>query len=107
MTHYLPKSDRIKITYNKDSVHVENSFCLTKRKEMRQWIDVIKNCKECPQVVSQRSDRSLLREWEAHNWFYCHGYKVERTMHVDFDAEPPMRLLAYAILSVIYRMRII
>lgn len=102
----MPGNGRIKLEFHPDSVHVHNSFCVSRRKDMRLWIDFILNSKQCPSAVSCRSTRSLLREWEAHNMLYSFGYEVERTQHVDFDQEPFSRQFVYLLLSIAYRSRI-
>lgn len=86
------------------SVRVTNSWQVNSREGMREWIDEFRYDLNCPDEVFRRSERSLLREWEAHNMLYWHGYEVDRTKDVDFDAETFKRQFVYFFLSIAFRL---
>lgn len=100
----MNNTGNVYIDYDVYSVRIWNSFLITKRKEMKEYVNRIKNYSLCPDCVRFRSTRSLIREWEAHNFLYRIGYEVQRTMHVDFNDEPVTRRLGYAFLSILYRL---
>lgn len=86
------------------SVQLKDSWCVNSRDCMREWIDEFRYDLNCPNEVFRRSERSLLREWEAHNMLFWHGYEVDRTKDVDFDAETFKREVAYFFLSLAFRL---
>lgn len=92
------------VDFDVDSVRVWNSFKITKRKDMLRYVETIKTHALCPACVRSRGNKSLIREWESHNFMYRIGFEVHRTMHVDFDDEPFGRRMVYALLSVLYRL---
>lgn len=105
----LPESNRVFVDWAEvtgTSVQLCNSFCITRRSEMRKWVRYIQDYDLCPINIKERTENSLIREWEAHNLLYMLGYEVDRTMHVDFDIEPLLHRMAYVALSIVYRLRI-
>lgn len=84
-----------------NNIHIENSYKITKRKEMKKILLTIQskhpNCK----VFSKRSMNSLIFEWVAHNRLYKIGYRRDKTKDVDLDIEETWcRKLIYRILSI-------
>lgn len=84
-----------------NNIHIENSYKITKRKEMKKILLTIQseypNCK----VFSKRSISGLILEWVAHNRLYKIGYKKDRTKDVDLDLnETWYRKILYLILGI-------
>lgn len=65
-------------------VHINNSYKITDRSEMKEILYAIQykhpDCK-----VFKRSYDDLVREWVAHNRLYKWGIQQSKTKHVDFD----------------------
>ena len=95
-----------RIHFGDDYVHIQYSCLIVRTKDMMEYIRYIKSDPRCPDCVYYRSDKSLLREWQAHNFLYYHNYEKARTMHVDLNDEPTLRRIGYALLSLLYRIGI-
>lgn len=98
----------LKITFDLTTlnIHIENSFKKSK-KEIRSIICDISNLApfHALQVAGfDRSNRSMIREWCAHNFLYKHNYKRERTKDVDLNQNESLsRRLGYFFLSLFYK----
>lgn len=88
-----------------DNIHIQDSFKVKYRKEMRTILDeMLIQIKECQITMdtpfNHRSIESMVNEWLAHNNLYQLGYKVEQTGHVDLNYPQPWYItLAYWFLS--------
>lgn len=66
------------------NIHIENSFEIKKRKEMKKILLQIKS--EHPECeVFNRKLWSLCSEWKAHNRLYKLGIEPDRTKSVDLN----------------------
>lgn len=90
------------IVYSTHSVQIRDSWMVNSREGMDAWIKSMKSNLACTPIVFYRSNRSLRREWKAHNLLYWHNHEVDRTKDCDFNHEAPLRILAYLILSIIF-----
>lgn len=58
--------------------------------------------KAVPEAFGERKDRSLIREWKAHNILYKIGYERARTKDVDLERKQGILLsIGYAVLSML------
>jgi len=84
-------------------IHIKDSYKVTKKDDMIEIMGLIwfYHFNELYGAGFDRTWRSCLREWKAHNFLYKIGYRRERTGSVDIDQKEPMwRRFIYAILSI-------
>jgi len=85
------------------NIHIENSYIITNKKLIRDYIDVIMNMTDFSELRKAgftRTAKSMYNEWVAHNVLYRFGYKKEQTSNVDIDqGETLLRKFCYFILS--------
>ena len=87
------------ITYNTDSVTVQDSYLLDTKQHIKSVLADIKADSRCPKEVLSRSDISLYREWKAHNRLYKWHLFRRHTKDVDLGYEPWYRRLCYFLLA--------
>ena len=88
---------------NEDNIHIENSFCVPKRKDMISILNQIRKDAEIIGITYKRSNREWVAEWRAHNLLYELDIEKDRTGSVDLDeSETPFRKIIYGILSFFY-----
>ena len=104
MTLYKLINDTIfTCTVNEYNVHIENSFCVTKRKDMKNILTQIRKDAEMIGITYKRSNREWIAEWRAHNLLYELDIEKVRTGSVDLnESETPFRKIIYGILSFFY-----
>lgn len=85
------------------NIRVKNSCQVESKKEIAT---IVKQIVESAEFVNMRragytrKEKSMYREWVAHNVLHRMGYQQERTKDVDInESEPIYRRLCYAILS--------
>lgn len=90
------------------NIHIHNSYQVTKTEDMKMILDTIIGKSFYSKMTAagfNRSKRSMLREWKAHNVLYNHNYQPNRTRSVDLDQnESTLRRIAYFILSLFHAM---
>lgn len=91
-----------KIIVDKTNTHIENSYRITKRKDMRNLLKLIQEKTEEEYIINQLSISSQIHEWRAHNLLYAFGIQRNRTKDVDLNKESWWRRACYAILSLLY-----
>lgn len=66
------------------NIHIRDSYKIKNKSKMLDILYAIKHrYPECKTFL--RTDKSLLREWRAHNRLYCIGYKRNHTGSVDLE----------------------
>lgn len=90
------------ITTTPDNTHIENSYLVKSRKEMRNILIAIEYDSNCGDAIRRIGIKTMVREWRAHNLLYALGIARERTGSVDLNEEPWYRRWAYAVLSSMY-----
>ena len=107
--------DLVSTTYNvqvtidteNQNIYIQNSYTVTRTKDMKEIIDIIMS-KDCYKTLCgtgyNRTKRSMIREWKAHNVLHENDFEINRTTSVDIDQkESPLRKILYAILSLFHR----
>ena len=92
------------ITLNKDNTHIEDSYTITKKEDMKEILEFLRDGTPEDYVIHIRSLKSQIREWRAHNLLYKLGLFKSRTKDVDLDinADKLFYKVGYFILSVLY-----
>lgn len=67
-----------------NNIHIENSSDIRKH-YFAGVLDLIRREYPGNQVLANRSEKSLEREWCVHNWCHAHGIAKERTRSVDLN----------------------
>ena len=94
---------KIEYTYNKDNVHIQDSFTTTSKEEMITILKAIRVEAAKNGYFYDRDNKSWLTEWCAHNRLYNWGFEEERTGSVDLnESESKIRLLLYSIIAIGY-----
>ena len=89
---------------SKNNIHIENSFTVKSRKEMQLVLDDIRkhNSLEYCEVL-KRTDKSLIKEWCAHNLLYRLHILRNHTKDVDLNYPQSKTIeLLYSIVSIFY-----
>ena len=88
---------------NEGNIHIENSFYVTKRKDMKSILNQIRKDAEIVGITYKRSNREWIAEWRAHDLLYELDIEKDRTGSVDLDeGETPFRKTLYGVLSFLY-----
>lgn len=76
-----------KMTYHvyDNNISIKDSYLIRKKSDMRDFLETVRKLYPTNTVLICRSDRSLIREWRAHNHFYNLGIFRSRTVNVDLD----------------------
>ena len=94
---------KVVTNYNKINIHIVNSFRVKTTYEMSKIIFLIKGAAQNRGIIYPRSNKSLIREWKAHNVLYFLGIKRNRTRSVDLNQnESVFRRIGYFVLSLFY-----
>lgn len=87
------------VEYSSTNVHIVNSYKVAPA-DIAGWVDRIRKVGQENGYTYPRTDKSWIREWKAHNVLYKFGIYPDRTKDVDLNNnEPPLRKLAYLLLS--------
>lgn len=80
----------LRVIISTNNIHIENSYIISKRKEMNYIINYLRDYMEiehpefiCP--LDFRSNISFLNEWITHNNLYVLNIHTDRTKDVDLD----------------------
>lgn len=96
----LHNGEFIRVILNKYNIHIEDSYQVVKRKDMKDFLSIILDASLNRGIFYSRKIRSWIREWKAHNLLYRLGIKKDRTGSVDLDeCESKLRRFGYFILS--------
>lgn len=75
---------------SKDNTHIEESYRIKKKKDMREFLKLTKTeLKDGDYAIFKRSESSMVREWRAHNHLYFLGIAKSHTRDVDLDTDQP------------------
>ena len=95
--------ENVCVKFDKNNIHIDNSYKITSTKEMKSMLILIKGAAENRGIIYKRSMRSWIKEWQAHNILYKLGIKPSSSKDVDMDEdETKGRLFVYNILSLFY-----
>ena len=89
---------RFKILENR--IKIFDSYMMSKA-EFLEALDEIQGLYP-DHIAFKRSRRSMILEWQAHNFLYWLGIKKDKTADVDLDyPQPWIKRLAYGVLGVL------
>ncbi len=74
----------IDILIAKDNIHIDNSYRVRKRKDMKLILHYLRD-NYTSWVLDYRSDNSLVHEWVGHNNLYVLGLFRSHTKDVDLE----------------------
>ena len=80
----------LNITLSTNNIHIENSYNVELTIVMDEILTLLRKEVEDTGItmdtpLNHRSNKSMIREWIAHNNLYILGYEQERTAHLDLD----------------------
>ena len=90
------------VTTTTDNTHIENSYLVKSRKDMRRILGAINEDSNCGDAIRRLSMATMVREWRAHNLLYALGIARKRTKDVDLNENPWYLRLGYFVLSLMY-----
>ena len=94
------KNEILKVNFSFDNVCVYNSYTVSKN-DMSDWIRQIRLFGEKNGYIYNRTDKSWINEWKAHNLLFKLGIQPNRTSNVDLNEnESLLRRFGYFILSI-------
>ncbi len=65
--------------------HIEDSCLVTSKKDMRAYLQELRDTSSPEMAVNQRDLESQVREWRSHNFFYKFHVFRSRTKDVDLE----------------------
>ena len=65
--------------------HIEDSCLVTSKKDMRAYLQELRDTSSHEMAVNQRDLESQVREWRSHNFFYKFHVFRSRTKDVDLE----------------------
>lgn len=90
------------VTTTADNTHIENSYLVKSRKDMRGILECIEINSNCGDAIRRIPVATMIREWRAHNLLYALGIARARTKDVDLNFESWWRRIGYFVLSLMY-----
>lgn len=90
------------VTTTAYNTHIENSYIVKSRKDMRGILECIEYNSLCGDAVRRIPMKTMLREWRAHNLLYALGIARKHTGSVDLNEEHWWRRIGYFVLSLMY-----
>lgn len=92
----------VKVSFNKSSIHIENSYQITDDTEKAKIIKGIFML--CPQIKEYRTLENMLTEWKAHNILFQHKYQIARTKDVDFEfKQKKLHRIGFKIITLLFK----
>ena len=76
-----------KYTLTKENIHIEDSYKIENKSEMRTILTIIRARAEKQGFHYNRSLASWVNEWTSHNLLYTRGVAKERTGSVDLNED--------------------
>lgn len=93
----------VKVNMVENNIHIIDSYKIKKRSEMKDILAYLSEQEPSNNVIVNRSQKSLIREWRGHNLLYSLGIFKSHTKDVDLDYPSPWYMsLGYRILSFLY-----
>lgn len=92
-----------KVDATKECTSIENSYRLESRKDMKEFLNLVR--KDCPFdfAIYRRTIKDMIREWRTHNLLYSLGIKKDRTKTVDLEVDQSkLYKFLYAVGSLLY-----
>lgn len=86
----------------KDCLTIYDGYQISDKKQMVSFLTSLRTDEDKDTIVSTRSIKSMIREWQAHNLLYNLHLFRSHTQDVDLDKEPWYRQVIYFILSIFY-----
>lgn len=86
----------------KDCLTIYDGYQISDKKQMVSFLTSLRTDENKDTIVSTRSIKSMIREWQAHNLLYNLHLFRSHTQDVDLDKEPWYRQVIYFILSIFY-----
>ena len=77
--------DATNATLASDSTHIEDSYLLKSKDEIRAYLMKLRDIGSEEMAVNQRDLESQVREWRSHNFFYRMHVFRSRTKDVDLE----------------------
>ena len=90
------------ITTTPNNTHIENSYLVKSRKDMREILYFIELNSQYDDAIRRIPLATMLREWRAHNLLYALGIARKRTKDVDLNETKWYVRAAYFVLSSMY-----
>lgn len=90
------------VTTTPENTHIENSYLVKSRRDMRGILECIELNSLCGDAVRRIGMNTMVREWRAHNLLYALGIARKRTRDVDLNEESLWRRIGYFVLSLMY-----
>lgn len=91
------------VKFDKNNIHIENSYKISSTKEMKSILTLVNGAAENRDIIYKRTLKSWIKEWQAHNILYKFCIKPSSSKHVDLNEnETRSRLFVYNILSLFY-----
>lgn len=80
----------LNITLSTNNIHIENSYNVELPIVMDEILTLLRKEVDDTGItmdtpLNHRSNKSMIREWIAHNNLYILGYEQERTAHLDLN----------------------
>ena len=95
--------NKLSITFDKNNIHIHNSYKVSTTKSMRFVLQLVKYATANRNITYNRTMKSWLREWKAHNILYKLNIKRDSTKSVDInEGESKGRRFGYFLLSLLY-----
>lgn len=93
----------VSVSTNNNNIHIHNSYNIKKIRDMKHYINDIRNSDDGTCEVLNRSNFSLINEWRSHNLLYALGIFRTHTKDVDLESNPSIFFtIGYTILSFLY-----
>lgn len=90
------------VTTTPDNTHIENSYLVKSRADMRDILECIEHNSLCGDAVRRIPMNTMIREWRAHNLLYALGIARKRTKDVDLNENKWCTRAIYFVLSLMY-----
>lgn len=101
-TNFEFKGNVYEINFTDKYITIYDS-CLVEKDDIRGFVRKLKNDFPNENVLKNRSDGSIVREWESHNLLYDLNFKRENTRHVDIeDNQSSLLSFLYFVVSLFY-----
>lgn len=101
-TEMLYRDGVLYITTTPANTHIENSYLVKSRKDMRRILGAINENSSCGDAIRRIPVATMIREWRAHNLLYALGIAKNRTRDVDLNENKWYLRVAYVMLSCLY-----
>ena len=92
------------VNASKNNIHIEDSYKVNTREDMQMILNDIRAKHSLEESdVLKRTDKSLIKEWRAHNLFYNLHLFRSHTKDVDLNyPQSKITEIAYSIISIFY-----